>query len=65
MRNKDKDEELIQMSDDMRKLKEMISECEALREEWRMRIKEAKLSKSTYDTLVKMLREQLNIDEGQ
>ena len=44
----------------MEYLNSVIADCEAMREEWQLRIKEVDELKETYDTLINLLRKQLN-----
>lgn len=47
----------------MEYLNSVIADCEAMREEWQLRIKEVDELKETYDTLINLLRKQLNDGE--
>lgn len=44
----------------MEYLNSVIADCERMREEWQLRIKEVDELKETYDTLINLLRKQLN-----
>jgi hypothetical protein len=44
----------------MEYLHSVIAVCERMREEWQLRIKEVDELKETYDTLINLLRKQLN-----
>ena len=47
----------------MEYLNSVIADCEKMREEWQLRIKEVDELKETYDTLINLLRKQLNDGE--
>ena len=47
----------------MEYLNSVIADCETMREEWQLRIKEVDELKETYDTLINLLRKQLNDGE--
>lgn len=53
------------MDNGIKRLNATIEECEQLREEWKRRIQEVDMLKDTYETLIKLLRKQLNTDWGQ
>ena len=53
------------MNDGIKRLNAIIEECEQLREEWKRRIQEVDMLKDTYETLINLLRKQLNTDWGQ
>jgi len=44
----------------MNRLNSIIEECESLRGEWEQRIKEVNSLKETYETLISIMRKQLN-----
>lgn len=44
----------------MEYLNSVIADCEEMREKWQLRIKEVDELKETYDTLINLLRKQLN-----
>lgn len=46
--------------DKMNRLNSIIEECEGLRGEWEQRIKEVNSLKETYETLISIMRKQLN-----
>ena len=46
--------------DKMNRLNSIIEECESLRGEWEQRIKEVNSLKETYETLISIMRKQLN-----
>ena len=53
------------MNDGIKRLNAIIEECEQLREERKRRIQEVDMLKDTYETLINLLRKQLNTDWGQ
>lgn len=46
--------------DKINRLNSIIEECESLRGEWEQRIKEVNSLKETYETLISIMRKQLN-----
>ena len=52
------------MDNGIKRLNATIEECEQLRDEWKHRVEEIDMLKETYETLINLLRKQLNTDWG-